>query len=269
MRRAARRFVLAAACCAAAHAQAHDSWLAPSRHDAPPGVAVLELATGNRYPQAQFGVSAGSVVRSGCAVAPDRKIALVPLREQPHWLELAVPVSQVAAAPLACWAELGPAQVELEPPVVQTYFREIRATAANREAWAELQARQQPWSESYRKFTRIELANAASSAAALASARRPVGLDLEIVVLGGEPIAVGRPIAFQVLRDGKPLPGFAVELVSERNPLGIWRETDPAGQLRHTLPFGGKWLLRGTDLRLPAGTATWESRFVTLAFEAR
>jgi hypothetical protein len=83
-------------------------------------------------------------------------------------------------------------------------------------------------------------------------------------------IAVGRPIAFQVLRDGKPLPGLAVELVSERNPLGIWREADARGQLRHTLPFGGRWLLRATELRPAArDPESWESRFVTLAIDAR
>jgi uncharacterized GH25 family protein len=103
-----------------------------------------------------------------------------------------------------------------------------------------------------------------------AAARRPAGQDLEIVVLGDQPIAVGQPLEFQVLRDGRPLAGFPVELVSERSPLGIWRQTDADGKLRHSLPFAGRWLLRGTDLRLSAQRAdTWESRFVTLAIEAR
>ncbi len=50
--------------------------------------------------------------------------------------------------------------------------------------------------------------------------RRPQGLGLEIVPLGSVPLAVGQPLLFQVLRDGKPLPDLSVELVSERNPLG-------------------------------------------------
>ena len=58
-------------------------------------------------------------------------------------------------------------------------------------------------------------------------------------MLGDNPIAVGQPLAFQVLRDGRPLAGFPVELVSERSPLGIWRETDANGMLHHTLPFAG------------------------------
>ena len=89
-------------------------------------------------------------------------------------------------------------------------------------------------------------------------------------MLGNKPIAVGEPLEFQVLRDGRPFAGFPVELVSERSALGIWRESDADGKLRHSLPFAGRWLLRGTDLR-PSGERpdTWESRFVTLAIEAR
>jgi hypothetical protein len=88
--------------------------------------------------------------------------------------------------------------------------------------------------------------------------------------LGDAPIAVGQLLEFQVLRDGRPLAGFAVELVSERSALGVWRETDGQGLLRHRLPFGGRWLLRGTDLRLSTERpGSWDSRFVTLAIEAR
>jgi hypothetical protein len=265
------RIAALAVLCAAGSAQAHDSWLAPSRDDSPPGPAVLELATGTRYPKQQFGQSTASVARSGCIGGDGRALALTPLREHEQWLDLAVTAAQGRGLPLACWAELGAVEIELEPKVVDVYFKEIRPPAAVRAAWAALQARQLPWRERYRKFARIELAaDAATPAPSLVAARQPLGLGLEIVVLGSEPIAVGRPIAFQVLRDGKPLPGLAVELVSERNPLGIWREADARGQLRHTLPFGGRWLLRGTQLRPAArDLESWESRFVTLAIEAR
>jgi uncharacterized GH25 family protein len=157
----------------------------------------------------------------------------------------------------------------METEKVPLYFAEARPPAAVREAWAGMQARQVPWQESYRKFARIELAVPGAARAQLAAARRPVGMDMEIVVRGDEPIAVGRPVEFQVLRDGKPLAGFSVELVSERSPLGVWRETDSEGVVRHTLPFAGRWLLRGTDLRLSQRREdSWESRFATLTFEA-
>jgi hypothetical protein len=266
----AGRFLVAAAVCAAATAAwGHDSWLSPSRHDSPPGQLVLELSTGNRYPVQEFGSTAASVVRAGCAAPGGGALALRPLREHPQWLDLAAATGRRDQTS-SCWLELASAEIELEPRLVDVYFAEIRAGAAQRQAWAALLARGVAWRESYRKFARIELASPSASARDLAAARRPVGMDLEIVVLGDQPIAAGRALAFQVLRDGQPLADFPVELVSERSALGVWRQTDSQGLLRHTLPFGGSWLLRGTDLRLAAGKdGAWESRFVTLVLETR
>jgi hypothetical protein len=262
--------MFAALCLPALQGHSHDSWLSPSRAASPPGEVRLELATGNRYPLQEFSQSAASVAHARCT---DGAVTtpLRPLVEEPKWLDLAAKVPEGSAEALSCWAELGAAEIEIQPRLVQVYFADIHTPAANRQAWAALQARGLPWRETYRKFARIELAQAADvPAARFAAARRPAGMDLEIVVLGEQPIAVGQPLAFQVLRDGRPLAGFPVELVSERSPLGIWRETDSDGMLHHTLPFAGRWLLRGTDLRLSVQRAdTWESRFVTLAIEAR
>jgi hypothetical protein len=192
------------------------------------------------------------------------------LGAKPQWLELGADLPDDAHT-VSCWVELGAVETEIEPRRVEVYFAEIRTSAANRRAWAMMRAGGLPWRESYRKFARIELAPAASASAAdLAAVRQPAGLDLEIVVLGQQAIRVNQPLEFQVLRDGRPLAGFPVELVSERSALGIWRETDADGKLRHSLPFAGRWLLRGTDLRASAqDSARWESRFVTLAIEAR
>jgi len=265
-----RTALLVALCVAASPGGAHDSWLSPSRHHAPAGPLVLELATGNRFPLQEFSVSPASVARSECAGADGEPIALAPSKQQSPWLELTAAVPGEQAQAVACWLELRAADIELAPRLVEVYFAEIRATAANREAWGALQSRQLPWRESYRKFARIELPpGRGASPQHIAAARRPAGLGLEIVVLGDQPIAAGRPLAFQVLREGRPLAHFAVELVSERSPLGIWRHTDAQGVLRHSLPFAGRWLLRGTDLRLSSARPdTWESRFVTLAIEA-
>ena len=42
----------------------------------------------------------------------------------------------------------------------------------------------------------------------------------------------------------------------------------PQGRVRIQAPLAGQWVLRGTDLRLSERVPdTWESRFVTLAFE--
>ena len=251
-------------------AQAHDSWLSPARDPAPGGHVALELATGNRYPRQEFSQSEASVAQSGCVDAAGNRLALRPVREQARWLDLDARLAGDGRPAISCWVELHTAEVDIEPRIVQVYFRDIHASTAIRTAWSDLQARKIGWHERYRKFARIELAAKGEMApGALAAARRRVGLDLEIVVLGDRPILAGEPLRFQVLRDGRPLAGLPVELVSERSPLGIWRETDAEGVIEHRLPFGGRWLLRATDLReSPEPPGTWSSRFVTLAIEA-
>jgi uncharacterized GH25 family protein len=268
--RANALWVAALALCSAC-AQAHDSWLSPARQAPEAGRVALELATGNRYPLQEFSQSRTSVAQAECVDAGGRRVALQATREQSRWLDLQAQLADPADAPIACWVELYAAEVDIAPPIVQVYFRDIQASPAIRAAWAGLQARTVPWHERYRKFARIELpAAVAVAAGALAQARRPVGLDLEIVVLGDQPIATGQPQRFQVLRDGRPLADLPIELVSERSPVGVWRRSDTEGIVECVLPFPGRWLLRATDLRpAPDNPDTWASRFVTLAIEAR
>jgi len=261
----------AVVCLTAGTAAAHDSWLSPSGATSPVP-AALELATGTRFPLQQFGPAAVSVVQAQCDDGSGHRLPLRPVHEHPQRLALeAAADGRATRSPLSCWAELREAEIELEPRVVQVYFAEIHASAALRAAWTALRERGLPWRERYRKFARIELgADRDLPAGSLAAVRRPAGLDLEIVVLGDGPVAVGELLEVRVLRDGQPLAGFPVELVSERNAVGVWRETDAGGAVRHRLPFAGRWLLRGTDLRLAEGQeGAWESRFVTLAVEAR
>lgn len=260
--------LVAALVCTSQAGWGHDSWLSVTRAAWQPGRAVLDLGTGTRYPAAEVGPFPASLARSGCS---DGRRALPLQAGVRSERTLAVAASFAGGpAPLACWAELAAASIELEPKIVQVYFKDIQAPAPIREAWARLQSRGVPWQETYRKFARIELAAGAGvPAGTLSVARRPIGLDLEIVLLGDRPVGLGEPLEFQVLRDGRPLADFPVELVSDRNPLGIWRRTDAQGKLQHRLPFGGQWLLRGTDLRLStARPDSWESRFATLVIEA-
>src|SRR5512133_832562 len=191
---------LAAALCAAAGpAIAHDSWLSPAREATGAGVA-LEFTTGTRFPAQEFGPGAASLARAACVDAGGQRTPLRPVQEHPRWLDLALAATDgVPAPPLSCWAQLQPAEIELEPRIVSIYFADIRATATTRAAWASLQQRGVPWRERYRKFARIELADAhALPAGALAAARRPVGLDLEIVIRGDRRVAVGEEVEFQV-----------------------------------------------------------------------
>jgi hypothetical protein len=252
--------LLVAPCC-----WAHDSWLRGS--PALPGDgSLLQLGTGVRYPVMDVGVTPGNVAQARCTDGAGAT-ALQPGTPGPKALSLQV---QPAAAPaLACWIELGALDIELEPKLVQVYLAEIRPPDAVRARWSELQAGGLRWKETYRKFARIELpAAAGADAQRRAQARRPVGQPLEIVVLGDKPLAVQVPTDFQVLRDGVPLAGFAVEFISERSPLGLWRRTDAEGRVSLALPYGGGWLVRGTELLPPEDAAgRWQSRFVTLTLE--
>jgi hypothetical protein len=237
-------------------AQPHDSWLAPSR-DPSATETRLEFATGNRYPVQDLSPGSASLVRADCALAGGDRVALQAAERSPKWLDLRAATGEARA----CWAETRDFEQELKPELIPVYLDEIRALRELRETWARMEARGLAWRETYRKYARIELA--------ASGPRAPAALAMEIVPLGEAPIETGRTLEFQVLRDGKPLAGLPVELVSERSRIGIWRQTDGEGKLRHVLPFAGRWLLRATDLRVAAQDADrWESRFVTLAIEA-
>ncbi len=256
---------------------AHDSWLRPTdaaeRADGDAQALYLSLTTGNRYPLGEFAVAPASLVQSACRSVESASVPLRAQRVLPRSLLLRAQQGPGEAAALrSCWLEIKAHDIQIEPPLVQVYLNEIRAPQAARAAWATLLASGQPWRERYRKFARMELAlTNTESPAQVAALRRPQGLGMEIVPVGSAPLAVGQPLLFQVLRDGKPLPDLSVELVSERNPLGVWQQSDAQGHLRHTLPFGGRWLLRATQLELPRmdeKKPAWKSRFVTLEFEA-
>jgi len=251
-----------------AAAQAHDSWLSPGRA-VPRGEAVFDLSAGNRYPVQDTGLAAEGLQKTGCVDGRARSLALRPDGNIDKALQLRVRGLATTPMPLSCWLELKPFEIELKPHLIPVYLDEIRASPEIRASWAALAARQLPWLESFRKYARIEAQEQVpATPQQRAAVRKPSGLALDIVLLNDGPIVPGQELVFQVLRDGQPFPGFQVELISERSVLGIWRQTDSEGKLRHTLPFGGRWLLHGTELWISTKDAErWESRFVTLAFE--
>ena len=255
-RRGVKRLAGALLTAAACGACAHDTWFAPSRAPVQ-GQLRLELATGNRYPIQEVNPGAASLVSAECADAQGRRTTLQAVESPVNWLGL----RSRGADALSCWAELKPFDIVLEPRLVQVYLDEIRASASVREAATRQRERGISWRENYRKFARIELQSQS------AAERKPVGLPLELVVVGNMPLRSGTPLQVQLLRDGKPLPGFPIELVSDRSRLGVWRETDGEGSISHVLPFAGRWLLRGTEVRLAEDGEHWTSRFVTLAIE--
>ena len=99
-----------------------------------------------------------------------------------------------------------------------------------------------------------------------------MGLDLLITDHVDRPVRIGDTLTVQVLRDGQPLAGLAVELRSQVSPIGIWRRSDAQGRLQVPVPAlrPGPWLLRAIDLRVATNDPDrWDSRFITLAFEVQ
>jgi Domain of unknown function (DUF4198) len=242
---------------AALPASAHDTWFAPQ--PAAAGPVALALGTGNQFPLLESGIAAKYLVRSGCR-SGDAAVALQPAGDAPNALLLHALAEPEQA--LTCWAQSTPFEVALTPDKIALYFKDIRASAAVRDAWSKLNARGVNWHERYTKHARIELNPSAAAAATV-----DMAMD---AVLESPPHTprVGELLQFRVLRDGQPLPDFAVELRGDRSGFGVWRKTDTEGRVRITAPLAGRWVLRGTDLRVSNDDPDrWDSRFVTLAFD--
>lgn len=249
------------ACTAAA---AHDSWLRVADVQRSADLLVLDLDGGARYPKSEWPTPAARVATSGCAGAS--AYPLVARGEQATALEMRARVSR--ETPLTCWVELKPQDIAIEDALVPVYFDDIRAPEPLRRKWAQLHADGVAWKEVYRKFVRIELAPpGAGDAAAL---RRPLNVALELLPVGGAPLRRGVESEYLALADGKPVEGLAVEFVSYRSPVGVWRQSDSNGRFRFTPPFPGEWLLRSTALDAPAGPGQpWRSRFATLTVQVQ
>ncbi len=254
----ARRLVLATLlAAAAAGAAAHDTWFAPLPAESARELQ-LALGTGNRFPVPEIAVDTKFFARSGCRSGDGPMHPLVWRRYTDTATVLRVAAAD--AASLTCFVQLEAFELELPPDKIEVYFKEIRPGAAVLAAWAKLRARGLPFIERYTKSARFDGSHAAP---------RPTGTAMDVLrEAPSGPLAVGGQATFQVLREGQPLADFNVELVNERSPLGLWHRTDTEGRIRARLPLPGRWLLRGTDLRLSASDPTrWESQFITYAFE--
>jgi hypothetical protein len=255
-----RPTVLACVLAAASCARAHDTWFA-SRPSSKPSEVALALGTGNQFPLYDTGIGFEYLVRSGCrSDVHDQPIALQRVDDAPAalWLRVRARDDQ----PLSCWAQLSPFEVQLAPDKIAIYFKDIQASAFVRQRWAEMKARGLPWKERYTKHARIELRPGASAAA-------PVDMAMDVLLESPQrPLQQGQTLQFRVLRDGQPLADFAVQMRSASSPLGLWRKTDAQGCVSFVAPLAGRWVLRGTDLRVSdTEPDLWVSRFVTLAFD--
>lgn len=233
-------------------ASAHDTWFAPLTNGS------LALGTGNRFPVNEIAVDDKFFAKRGCVAADGSARALEKLRFTDKATILR---PQGGSGALTCFVQLEPFDIDLPDDKIDVYFKEIRPSAAVLAAWADLKARGLPFKERYTKSARIDIGADASA--------EPTGTAMDALRVsprGG--LKVGSEAVFQVLQGGKPLPDFPLELINERSPIGLWHRTDAEGRISAKLPLPGRWLLRGTELKLsPADATRWESQFVTYAFE--
>jgi len=256
---------------ATAPAWGHDTWLSPRPANGR-GEWLLALGTGQQFPQHQTPVAPALVRKSACQRDDLLKLALRPhsLEKSALWMRVRMQGSPASA--LSCHVQLMPIELVIDSEeTVQAYLNEIQAPAQLRQHWQALRAQGVRWRETYEKHARIEIATRSAPSPGTAPLRalavQGLGMDARIVSPNG-PLRAGEVFAAQVLRDGLPLAGQAVQFVSDLSPLGLWRTTDAQGMVALQLPLAGQWMLRGTDLRVARDDAQrWESRFLTLAFE--
>jgi uncharacterized GH25 family protein len=211
---------------------AHDSWLVREGDH-------VGIVTGTRYPRAELVPPPESVAHRHCTNAGTAR---------------------------ACWMELREFDIVLDDRIVNVYFKDARPADSVVSQWHRLHADGKDWRERYRKFARIEIGDATPQQRE--QIRQPANLDLELLPVGNAAFETGAPVRFVVLSKGEPVKDRPVELVSERNPLGLWSRTDEHGEVAWPLPFPGGWLVR-TILIEPDGADRFASRFATFAFQAR
>jgi Domain of unknown function (DUF4198) len=246
--------VLAVFACSTALAHAHDTWFERLSADG----RLLALGTGNQFPFMDTALAADSLVQAGCSSANGQTEPLLPQAATPASLLLRVP-----AQAQSCWAQSKAFDIEIVPAKVSAYLHEIAASPEIRAAWADMQSRGLPWRERYVKHARIALGALAGDVTAQA-----MPLDLLLSSENDQPLRAGGRVQALVLRDGQPLAGQPIELRSELSRFGLWGRSDAQGRVQFTVPLAGRWVLRGTDLRLSEDRAdSWDSRFVTLAFD--
>jgi Domain of unknown function (DUF4198) len=248
------------ACSSIGSASAHDTWF-ERLENTERGEAVLALGTGNQFPAFDTPLRIDSVKVAGCGDTAGKGVSLRWMADQPTRMLMRTTRPVPSGTALSCLARLATAEVSIDNPTVELYFKEVQPSEAVRARWARLRDKGVKWQESYTKLARIMMPGN------MASGDTSQGLDLRVE--NTNPVLrVGDTLQVQMLRNGQPLPGIAMELRNDLSPIGIWRKSDEQGRISFPLPLAARWMLRGVDLR-PASDASerWESDFLSVAFE--
>lgn len=243
---------------------AHDTWLASKQTSVRAGTELdFDLTSAPRFPALDKGPKVERIAKRGCD-QNGTALELTPGAVRPKSLVLKARVP--ANAGVICFLELKPLLLDLKISKINEYLDEIEAPASVREAWAASPTPKR-WLETYSKHAKVIVPSAAGKAAT--TTPTAVGLALEFVP--EVDLSIGKltgRLPITVLREGQPLPGLSVELVSAKDSKGTWLKTDAQGRVDFPPPAVGRWMLRATDLRpTNAAESTWDSRFATLVFE--
>jgi hypothetical protein len=263
-----KHWILAAAFLCSTTVLAHDTWFEPLSRNAR-GELAMSLGTGDKFPAHDVAIGPDLMQSNGCraAGASGKATRLRLLRSEDRSASYRVATGAAAGEPVTCWMQMHPIELQVADATADQYLKEIGAGPALRAQWDAMRARGVGWHERYVKSARIEWAGGDGVSGPLRT--EPVGTPMDVLMSAPrQPVLVGDTVSFQVLRDGEALSDLPVEFVNDVSPIGLWRRTDAQGRVTMTLPLAGKWMLRGTDLRLSAANPDfWESRFVTLTFE--
>ena len=245
-------------------ARAHDTWLIPDQFRlAPKATVTLDITSGMEFPKLDVGPKPDRVPSVKCRLA-GTTVDITDKSAVTGALRFKGDLSEVGVATL--WVTSQPRTIDLKSGDVEHYFEEISASEALRKQWAEMKEPRR-WRETYTKhsktFVRVGEPKDDRSWA------EPAGTGLEIVP-EKDPTALrpGDEFPVRVLRNGKPLPEFALNAVAAGEVKGETHRTDADGRVTFMLAKAGRWLLRGTDIRKATGAdADWESDFATLTLE--
>jgi uncharacterized GH25 family protein len=263
MNRSKTLLILVFAVIAAVAVSAHDTWLTPRQFRVVTGTRVrLDLTSGMAFPHLDT------------SIKPDR-IDVARFRQNGKIQEITARVGEPTSLVLSaifkdtgiatCWVELKPRQLELTPTQVEEYFAEIGASPDVRQVWQNMKSPKH-WREVYVKHAKtfITVGNNETDS----SWNETVGMSLEIVPDKNPfTLRAGDDLPVRVLKNGVGFANFPVGIVFEGETHGQIRSTDANGRVVFRLAKQGRYLLRGTDLRLSTKpNLEWESDFTTLTF---
>ena len=250
-------------------ASAHDTWLQPRRTSVLPGtIAQIDLSSGDKFATPDAAINPNRISTARVRLS-DKTVDVQPGSPEKKSLELRVPLSDPGVATI--WLSLSPRPIELNRKEVQHYLDEIDAPALLTQAWFAGKG-PKPWREVYTKHAKTFVAvGRGSRTKADRSWSEPVGLPLEIVPEKDPTmLRAGTEFPVRVLKNGAPLADFSLGIVREGKTNRAFVKTDVTGRAVFKLARGGKWLLRGTELRSSNKPgADWESDFTTLSFEGQ